>query len=398
MSKSKIYEREADPISAGDYEGDNMIDPMAIFGFPNLANGEDPIITDHPMFPNPRTGVMDRALVEEIKENEAFLEPITIYFYEDEDGEEIPVLINGKTRLTAVAEHWAEDGHAFREIPYSVVTGTLMEVRFLQAKLNLNDTRRPLSAVETADFLSSMEREYELSEDDQLLYLQKPINQGTLRWLREAKAVANDPIARKALEKGDIDPTTAKAVAKIVDPVEKVKAVEKVVEAKAGGATEREARKTVTDDTGAPLRSTNKTTLKWGDALEWMKEYYNYAKEAHRKGLNSEDVDWASPASREDFMADQEYIARYDMLTVFFKISDLSLREQFETIEEWFGAEECVALKITKWMPPRPQGSVKPSAEAPEAKEKAPAKPKAPKAKQETPAAPATKKKPLSPR
>jgi hypothetical protein len=381
MSKTNatvIYERPADPVSTNDFLGESMIDPMSIFGFPILSAGEPPVITDHPDFPNPRTGPMDRQLINEIKAAGVLLEPITIYFHE-EDGEEIPILVNGKTRLTAVAEAWAENPttDAFRLIPFTVVTGTPMEVKFLQAKLNLEDTRRPLSAVETADFLMRMEAEYGLTEEQQLEYLKKPVNQGTIRWLREAKQVASDPIARTALEEGKIDMTTAKGVAKTKGEEAKKEAVEKIVEEKAKGKTERQARQAVTvrKETGkgeveTSLRGGNKTTLGWKPTVELMKEYYPYAKLAHQRNVDPDKVNWMDKTQREDYLFDQEIIARYDMIVKFMKLDHLSLREQFVEIESIFGKEECEIMKVIAWMP---EDTSTKKTQAPAPKTKAPA-------------------------
>lgn len=363
MSKAKtkdaIFSRPSDGIKPTDYLGDSMIDPMDIFGFPNLAAGEAPVIKDHPDFPNPRTGPMDRELIEEIKEAGTFVEPVAIYFHQ-ENGEEVAVLVNGKTRLTAVAEAWAEDPNTdkFRVIPYVVVAGTPMEVQFLQAKLNLADSRRPLSDVETADFLIRMENEYGLTEDQQLAYLMKPNNQGTIRWLREAKMVAVDPVARPALEAGEIDKTTAKGVAKMTDEKAKKEAVEKVKEEKAKGKTEREARqavggtqKTSKGEQAAPIRTANRTTLGWKPALELLKEYYGYAKVAFQRNVDAEKINWTDKGQREDYIFDREVIANYTLCVKFLKLDHLSLRQQMVEIEGIFGKEECEALKLIAWLP-----------------------------------------------
>lgn len=390
MSKTatSIYKRPVDEVTSNDYLGDSMIDPMAIFGFPNLAAGDAPVITDHPEFPNPRTGPMDRDLIDEIKDAGYFIEPIAIYFHE-EDGEEIPILLNGKTRLTAVAEAWAEDPNTdkFRTIPYVIMTGTPLEIKFMQAKLNLADSRRPLSDVETADFLIRMEDEYGLTEDQQLAYLMKPSNPGTVRWLREAKMVAVDPVARPALEAGEIDKTTAKNVAKLKDAKAKEEAVENVKKAKAEGKTEREARQKVTAPTGkaetpAPIRTGNRTTLGWKPVLELAKDYYPYYKIAQQRLEKAEAVNWTDKDQREDYVVDREAIAVMRVLFTVLKLDDLSLREQMVEIEALFGEDECENMKLISWLPNEPgakkvsapKAPAKPKAEAPAEKPKAKAK------------------------
>jgi len=368
MAKKKdpVYERpivEFDPTDARQA----FIDPRLIYGFPDLANGDEPVITDHPDYSNPR-GAMDQELITEIIAAGDLLEPVTLYIREtgdDADPYEY-ILLNGKTRLTAVAQAWATEPttDSFQTIPFirSNVDSTEAR-RFTQLRLNMLDRERPLTDVEIAEFLMQMEDEFpDLTEEDQLFYLYKANNNGNIRWLREIKKVAESPTLAEAVKGGEVDMVTAKKIAK-TGTTERAKreAVAQVKKEKASGKTEAEARKAVAvtkknaitgqSEGKEAISRGNKTTLVFQKALDVLSEYWKAIVEAFQRDLEVDEVDFTNKIECEDYIIDFEMITRYRMFVIFFKLDLLSLREQFEQINEWLGPAQLQALRVPNWLP-----------------------------------------------
>jgi hypothetical protein len=381
------------------FRGTSTIDPTLIYGFPDVDGGATPIMTDHADFPNPRTSVLDEGVISDIREAGEFLEPIKLYEHDD-NGTKVLVLIDGKTRMTAVAREWAENPETvkFVAVPYVLVDATPNEIRLLMAKYNLDDTRRPLTALETAKHLLYMEQVHGMSEEDQAKFLNKE-NRGGIRWIREMKRVAGLPDVAEAVETGKIDETTAKEVAKIEDPEVRKDVVDQVVEAKADGKSEREARKAVTTDAKAvgkdkgkatTLTPHSKTTLGFKEALALLCDFYPDAKKAIVEELDVDAVDFNDEASRTAYITQQETTARFREYVKFMKLDGLKPGALFDQIESWIKSDELESMRLVRHPDQAPLPEPKaPAAPKPKAQPKAPAAAKESKPKGAT-AKPAT--------
>lgn len=359
------------------FRGNSMIDPTKVYGFPDVDGGSDPIISDHPDFPNPRTSVLDEGMIADIREAGEFMEPIKLYEYNDGD-ETVLILVDGKTRMTAVARHWAEnpESNDFANVPFVLLDGTPNEIRLLMAKYNLDDTRRPLTALETAKHLLYMEEVHGMTEEEQAIFLNKT-NRGGIRWIREMKRVAGLPDVVAAVEAGDIDETTAKEVAKIDDPEERREVVEQVKELKAEGKTEREARKNVSTsgkatgkDKGKPATLTpqSKTTLGWKETFMALSDFYPEAKKAIVEELDVDAIDFNDELQRTAYITQQETLARFREYVKFLKLDNLKIGELFDQIESWIKGDELESMRLVRHPDqkplPEPKASTAPKSRA----------------------------------
>ena len=374
----KVYETEVQDIQ--EYKGGNLvgldaIDPRSIYGFPDLtAKKAVPVITDHPDFPNPRTSPMSEELKAEIREAGQFDEPVVLFERTNDNNEVEYVLVNGKTRLTSVAEEWAENPETdkFSVIPFVLyVADDENEVRMHMAKINLEEARTPLSALETAKYLLYMENEHGLSEDDQAKMLNKT-GRGGIRWIREMKRVAGLPDVAAAVEAGDIDDTTAKEVAKLPGEDQRADVIKQVKDQKKAGKSEADARKNVvvppakgdpkagkgkqastTKGTrakpaaaGSTLTKQSKTTLGWKEAFNELCDFYGEAKKFLLDELDPDAVTWTNAQQRTVYITQCETIARYREYMKFLKLDSLKQNAQFDAIEAWIPATEREAMKL----------------------------------------------------
>lgn len=383
-------------------QGKLTIDPRNIFGFPDVLNGADPVLVDHPDFPNPRTSPLDRDLVDEIKEARKLLEPVVLYIYEDPNGgDPVNVLLNGKTRGTSIAESWSEnpDTDAFEEIPFTIFEGTADEARAFMLHVNLNDSRTPLTELETAKHLLYLEEVCGVSEEDQAIMLNKT-GRGGIRWIREMKQAAGMPDVVAAVQAGDIDVTTAKEVAKIPDEEARKDVIEQVKEKTAEGVAqgkdkakaERAARQAVTvpkskDSAGSNkpkndgLVGPTKTTIGFKDTIILLCDFYPDVKKMLLEPIDPDAVTWTDPSQRIAYITEQEQVMKYRTFTKFLKIDGLKMDAQFDFIEAQIKPEERKTMKIVPHRdepaPAAPATTEKPAATKPGAAKKSVAKPSA---------------------
>lgn len=259
---------EVKKIAPGDFR-ENRIDPRAIYGFLDAINtalesGEPLSLTDHPEFPNPRNEI-DHELVAEIKEAGEFLSPIVVYFNKNAEV----IVVDGKTRLIAAAEHLIEnpDSPQFRTIPYVRVKGDETAIKMLMVKYNLDEARRPLTEGEVARAIERFTG-YGLTDEDITTFFNKTGRGGTT-WLNRYRMALNaNPVVADALKAGEIDVITADNIARRIEPEDQPEAVEQAKDLIDQGVEPRAVRQQV----GA--KKTSNTTLGVKSTLEWLFDYY----------------------------------------------------------------------------------------------------------------------------
>lgn len=314
------------------------IDPLEIYGVATaIRNGN--AIADHPAFPNPRS-TMDRELIDSIKEAGEIMDPVYLYW----DASGAVIIVDGKTRLTAVAEYLRENPETemFRRVPYIRVrpsaTGTEADIRLLMVKRNLEDVRRPLSAYDAAVAIDRLEKSG-MTE----AYIANALNKlgkGGVQYVRSLKAILNaNPAVVEAVKAGKIDKVTAKQIAKTVDFKDQADAVNKVTEAVAAGATEAEARKV------SGVKKANRTTLGFKDTLEYtieniLKAYWKILEKESADADYEAKIDWNDRAQREAYHNDLIIRTAFEMQMRYMKLDDLSVADQLRYLVEQMTDEQ----------------------------------------------------------
>ena len=329
------------------------ISPSLIWGFPQP--GQAPVLEDHPEFHNHRTH-MDRDLINEIKEAGRLIDPIRIRITKDATGKEVYILIDGKTRMTAVAEYLAEnpDTDLFDVVEFIPVKGTDLEAYILMGLINFEDSRKPWSDLDTARFLISLD-DRGVSPDEQAKMLNKT-GRGGVRWINEIKAVANNPVLEQAVEDGAITMPTAKQIAVDAKKTgsDPKAVVEDITKQKQAGVSEAEAKKNSTS------RSGNRTTLGWNETRERLADIYPEVKRSLRRVYShgfdeSSDIDWDNEVERDEYLEQLNLIAQFHALLFFMKINQGSLRDKLEYIETLLTEEE--KEDVIDWFPPYPSAA-----------------------------------------
>jgi hypothetical protein len=322
---------------------------------------------------------MDRDLIEEIKAAKTILEPIRIKVVKEADGSESYALIDGKTRLTSIAEAIKEFPELataeFAGIPFIPVKGTDEEAYVLMGRLNLQDSRKPLTDLEAARFLLTLDQRG-ISEDTQLSMLGKSGTSGKA-WLRKAKDVAASPVLSKAVEEGVIPMATAAAIAKETQEPEKAvehrekakrgeavktetptvdeeeerqKKLAQVEKKKSEGKTEKEVKKEVTS------KPDNKTSQGYRDAWDQLVTAYPEIKKALYRlaspGFDLDnDVKWDDEDARAEFLLQYRLYIEFKLYLVFLKLPS-KMYYAMEHIENQLSDEQRELL--IDWMPPIP--------------------------------------------
>lgn len=329
-----------------------FIKPESIYGFcPSTGTLED-----HPDFKNPRTKI-NRDIINQIKESGTILTAIVLH--ETSNG---TVVIDGKTRLLAVAEYKAEnpDSDAFDTIPVVYLEDQCSDDEAYGLMCSLNVDRDTLSQEDIARFLVSLD-DRGITEEEQCRILHKTGRAG-LRWIREAKQAINNEAINEALSEGIIeDFVTAKHMAvdasKEDDPAQAAKEmIDKLVELKNSGVSEKEAKQKTTS------RGPNKTSLNYKQLIADVEDWYPEAKLALMK-VYGEDLNFTYDVNIEDEQEVEKHldyirlVERFDVYMYILKMKGHSLFDTISNLEQELSIE-CIAEANTKcghWMPKQPK-------------------------------------------
>lgn len=341
------------------YSGESRIDPRLIYGFPNLASGEPPVIENHDQFPNPRTSPMDPDLIENIRESGDYHDPVKLYEYDDEDYGLILIPVEGKTRLTATAVEWAENPNTtkFAQVPYVLVTGTPEEIRVKMAVYNLDEERRPISKLEAAQHLNMLRNRFSMDPAKIEEYLGMTKRHVT-RYLNDMERILQNPDVKELVEKGDLSVTSATDIVNKTKDKTKQTEVAKTVAAagkqavqtaKASGAGKKEQAKAQAEGEktarqAGGIKGKSRTTATFPDTIQEYGSRWLLLKSTHPMSpayLQIEGVDFTNEKELLAFLQQTENAQSYRELKFFTKSNGMS---DFEFMQ-WFEGQ-CKEMGI----------------------------------------------------
>lgn len=196
--------------------------------------------------PDPRFTNFKHSLREDVLDSLASvqtvaqLEPILIY--QSNDGK-IHVL-DGFHRLTTVLNKYREDAELWCKIPYRLFRGTEEDARFEAFKANLDDARSSLTPNEE---FTAIKKWLDAGYEPEEIMAKIGRNAQNVRWVNKVKDIMGGgvPALQEAVQSDQIDVTTAAKIARKIEPAKQKEVVERAVQAKEEGLTERDVRKSI---------------------------------------------------------------------------------------------------------------------------------------------------------
>lgn len=345
-----------------------QIDPFAIYGFADslreaIENKSEFKLSSHPDFPNPRKKFEKPSLdiIQNVVTTKTVREPLVLKNIGSKT-EPIFILLDGKTRLTGVANYMIEnpeDATAFQTVPYILFTGSDAEARVFMGATNYE--RANLTSVMWAEHIAFLHDVQKVSLDELQLQFNREGSAG-LRYIKEMLKLGGSKTLTEAVKKGEVNTTTAKAIAqKTSDPKEQKDKVSKVVKEKTKlekkGApknsekTERQAAQ------AAGVRRTNIVVMNGKElatvALAMYADVKQVFKFIEEGKFDESKLDWNNEKARDEYLEAYTLKVQWELLVKVMKINFENARDQFEAFESSLTPQQKKAIpdNIRDWLP-----------------------------------------------